>query len=130
MLRISSTTLLGRAVPKNLKGMAGRKGRGHTLRDIEDKYEGRGGVFETIEQEAGEGPCQSIEGWIVFVRGVQEEAQEDDILDKFSEFGDVKNINVNLDRRTGFVKGYALVVRLSLFLQRLLIGDACRWSTN
>ena len=32
------------------------------------------------------------------------EAQEDDILDKFSDFGHVNNINVNLDRRTGFAK--------------------------
>eukprot|EP00933_Yihiella_yeosuensis_P061275 TRINITY_DN6407_c2_g5_i1.p1 TRINITY_DN6407_c2_g5~~TRINITY_DN6407_c2_g5_i1.p1 ORF type:complete len:146 (+),score=41.35 TRINITY_DN6407_c2_g5_i1:88-525(+) len=96
-------------VAEEKKTPAGRKVKGRGGEE-DDRYAGKAGQFESLDDDGAEGgPARSIEGYVVIVSGVHEEAQEDDVFEAFAEFGDIKNLHLNLDRRTGFVKGYAFI---------------------
>ncbi|KAG5253862.1 RNA-binding protein [Salix suchowensis] len=90
------------SAPKKTKGRGFRE---EVDAERQSRLSGRG--FDSLGSDGGPGP--TVEGWIILVSGVHEEAQDDHLQEAFGEFGEIKNLHLNLDRRTGFVKGYALI---------------------
>lgn len=65
--------------------------------------------YQQLEQEEGAPFIKSVEGYILSVTGINEEMQEEDLQDAFGAFGEIKNLHLNLNRRTGYARGYAFL---------------------
>nr|CAB3460151.1 unnamed protein product [Digitaria exilis] len=82
------STIAGDGAPRKTKGRGFREDRDSSSvpRDSRSGDGGRGDL-DSLGSGGGPAPIRSIEGWIVLVTGVHEEAQEDDLHNAFAEFG-------------------------------------------
>ncbi|KAL1220907.1 RNA-binding protein Y14 [Cardamine amara subsp. amara] len=110
--RAGHTRLRSAIAGANGESATQKKTKGRGFREAKDSDRQRrlsSRDYDSLGSDGGAGPQRSIEGWIILVSGLHEEAQDDDLMNAFGDFGEIKNLHLNLDRRTGFVKGYALI---------------------
>lgn len=85
-----------------------RRGRG--FKSQSTGLNSRNHEYDSIEANPDQSDAQpSVEGWVLVIANIHPEAMEEDLRDKFADYGVIKSLNQILDRQTGYCKGYALL---------------------
>jgi RNA-binding protein 8A len=79
--------------------------------EAEERYSGRAGQFESVENEGGKGPAKSVEGWIVFVHGINAESNEEGGSSSNLHMTVIKCLSCRLDYRISAVCQMLLMLR-------------------
>ncbi|OAF71959.1 RNA-binding protein 8A [Intoshia linei] len=83
-----------------------KKGRGFNTSRVKTGIKN----YDTLDtHDKSAVPTRSVEGWILIVRNLDKELHEDDLRDVFEEYGKIKNLHLNIERRSGYIKGYAFI---------------------
>lgn len=91
-----------------------RRGRGFTVPSSYSAFTSKQPSQSEHDKEQSTLPSgvalaeRSVEGWVIFIIGVHEEANEEDLKDKLLDYGHVRDLKLALDHRTGYAKGYAI----------------------
>lgn len=98
--------------PAALAAAQTARGRGFDANFEDDRYAGNRGMFDSVDSAPSvKVPAEkSVEGWVLFVTGLTEEHSENDLMDLFSDFGEVKQLRLPLSRITGDPHGFALIM--------------------
>eukprot|EP00892_Ulva_mutabilis_P000191 jgi/Ulvmu1/10172/UM006_0127.1 len=87
----------------------GRSSKGRGINQANDRMTGDFDRMDDGGQPDESTAQKSVDGWVIFVTGLHEETATEDLAEACGEFGEVRNTWMNLDRQTGYVKGYALI---------------------
>jgi RNA recognition motif-containing protein len=61
------------------------------------------GGYERVSRPH-ERPKRSVDGWVLFVRGLHSDSTEEDVVDAFAPMGELTSVTVNLDKRSSKCK--------------------------